>query len=191
MTGPCLMVVRGGRGCGRWGTANLGGLSYCGQHHRLLLDSLERAVWEAGDSPETSPVAVRVATAELARRQSNRDAITARAHAEHQAEIDAFHAAIRETDDARTAARENPGPVVYFVRNEESGAIKIGTATDPQKRLWGLRTASAAELTLLATTPGDRVTEHAIHDRFHAQRIRGEWFRPAPELLAYVESLAS
>ncbi len=71
---------------------------------------------------------------------------------------------------------------VYFIRAGNEGAIKIGRATDPRKRLAALQTASPAPLLLLAVIEnGD---ERAFHTQFAAHRLNGEWFHPAPELLA-------
>jgi hypothetical protein len=39
--------------------------------------------------------------------------------------------------------------------------------------------------------PGGRRAERELHRRFEAHRLRGEWFAPVPELLAFVETLAS
>lgn len=197
MNRPCLMLTRRDRGCGRWGTKNLGGLTYCAQHYAELFEALKRAVWDAGDSPVPSDVVNIVGAAETARRKSNEDAIVERTIAEHQAEIDAFHESMQEENEAWVVAQQakllekHPaGPVVYFVRNEDTGAIKIGTAVDARKRLSGLRTSSAAPLTLVATIPGDRDVERVLHNRFRAHRIRGEWFQPAEELVGYIEGVS-
>ena len=77
---------------------------------------------------------------------------------------------------------------VYFIR-AESGPIKIGIALDPAERLAGLQISHFEKLSLLTTAPGGIRLETKLHHRFAHLRIRGEWFRPAPELLAEIARL--
>lgn len=77
---------------------------------------------------------------------------------------------------------------IYFIqRGDEHGAIKIGwTWTDPMKRLHTLQHANDETLTLLGYFPGSCGDEAALHERFAHLRIRGEWFRPDDDLLAFI-----
>jgi hypothetical protein len=76
---------------------------------------------------------------------------------------------------------------VYFVRCSASGLIKIGySASHPDRRLCGLRGASATRLEPIGYIPGDRSTEGRIHAMFAADRDHGEWFRPSDRLLYFV-----
>jgi Meiotically up-regulated gene 113 len=80
-------------------------------------------------------------------------------------------------------------PVVYFVQVGEDGPIKIGHTFRPiEERLRDLRNASPYRLRLLLMLPGQRDDEQALHQRFAAARLEGEWFRPVPELLAFIEA---
>jgi hypothetical protein len=79
--------------------------------------------------------------------------------------------------------------VIYFVRAGVKGPIKIGRTDQLSQRVQGLQVAHYEELTLLAVEPGSRAVERALHQRFDHLRLRGEWFRPGMELLAYIESL--
>jgi Meiotically up-regulated gene 113 len=55
-------------------------------------------------------------------------------------------------------------------------------------RVRSLQTGASAELTVLAVLPGaDREAE--LHQRFRHLHVRGEWFRPGPDLLAFVEEV--
>lgn len=74
---------------------------------------------------------------------------------------------------------------VYFIQSEE-GPIKIGFSDDPAKRLDQLQVASPSQLRLLGSLPCKSTREAAIHGYFAEHRLRGEWFRPAPELLAWI-----
>ncbi|MFC5646796.1 GIY-YIG nuclease family protein [Kitasatospora cinereorecta] len=62
----------------------------------------------------------------------------------------------------------------YVVGVEGSPLVKIGIAADPKKRLSGLQTAQPLLLSLLLVQQGDY--ERALHRRFSACRVRGEWF---------------
>jgi hypothetical protein len=80
---------------------------------------------------------------------------------------------------------------VYLIRQGESGPIKIGTSTDVESRLASLQTANPEPLHLLRTFDGDERIERAIHGRFAHLRLRGEWFKPAAELLAFAAEAQS
>ena len=79
--------------------------------------------------------------------------------------------------------------MIYFVQAGD-GHIKIGFAKDVPSRLAELQTAHVVPLTLLAHVVGDRLQEAALHRRFAAGRVRGEWFRSSPELLAFIAAPA-
>jgi len=67
--------------------------------------------------------------------------------------------------------------VIYFIIDTVAQAIKIGYSAKPLKRLGQLQTASPHRLALLGTIPGTPDDEDAMHGRFAAHRMEGEWFR--------------
>lgn len=71
--------------------------------------------------------------------------------------------------------------MIYFIRNEESGAIKVGRSTKPLARLASLQTASADELEMIGVIAGGSGTEAWIHERLEPFHIRGEWFEGTRE----------
>ena len=71
---------------------------------------------------------------------------------------------------------------IYFVQIEGGGPVKVGYANDVRRRLADLQTASFQRLRLVASMPGDRAAEAEVHKRLNHLRIRGEWFRPDPEM---------
>lgn len=73
---------------------------------------------------------------------------------------------------------------IYFIQIGESGPVKIGVSFDPLDRLRQVQTASPEEVRLLACCLGTEQDEAALHEQFARHRIRGEWFRPVPALLA-------
>ena len=78
--------------------------------------------------------------------------------------------------------------MIYFVQVGTSGPIKIGFAADPAMRLAALQTAHYEALRLLLALDGDPPHENLLHKKFSFLRLRGEWYRPARELLAFIAS---
>lgn len=76
--------------------------------------------------------------------------------------------------------------VVYFIRNDETQDIKIGTSFRVGNRLGQLQSTNGSRLTLLATLPGSFQTEAYLHEYFSDLRKRGEWFRNGERLLVYL-----
>lgn len=95
-------------------------------------------------------------------------------------------------DLARAGLREDERqPVIYFVQAENGGPVKVGYAQDLAARLVGLQTSHPEKLVVIATMTGDESTERELHARFAHLRVRGEWFSPGADLMAFVRSLAS
>jgi hypothetical protein len=92
---------------------------------------------------------------------------------------------------------------LYCVREMPYGAIKIGVSGNPWSRvLVDLQAGNSRELRLLLVLrvgrPSMRGTDFPMrrierqwHERFAHLRIRGEWFRPEPELLDEILRVAS
>lgn len=75
---------------------------------------------------------------------------------------------------------------VYFIQQGTDGPIKIGHTKNVDRRLRSLSTGSPVALHVLALTPGGEREERALHRRFDSLRMQGEWFAPAPELIAFI-----
>lgn len=75
---------------------------------------------------------------------------------------------------------------VYFLEARESSRIKIGFATNLERRISALQTGSPERLIVLGTIPGTRADERNLHKRFSKYRLSGEWFRNAQPLLRYI-----
>ncbi len=84
------------------------------------------------------------------------------------------------------------GSSVYFIRAGTDGPIKIGySARDINERLSQLQTGNPEELCLIGLVSGTEDFEKRLHRRFRAHHIRGEWFRPDPEILAFIAGRAA
>lgn len=81
-------------------------------------------------------------------------------------------------------------PCVYFVGGDV-GAIKIGMTIAPLERLAAFQFNSPIDLRILAMTAGGTKEEKAYHRQFAAHRLHGEWFSPAPDILAEIERLSA
>lgn len=80
---------------------------------------------------------------------------------------------------------------VYFIKNETTGAIKIGRTKTMRKRLGDLQTASSEPLTLLGVVPGSNELERALHTEFRDHQIHGEWFHPHESLMSRIATMIS
>mgnify|MGYP000456709959 CR=1 FL=1 len=78
---------------------------------------------------------------------------------------------------------------VYFIQGLCGGAIKIGFSKNPEVRLKELQTGYPDTLTILLMIPGTEATERAIHRKFEASRLKGEWFRPDDYLIEEMKKL--
>jgi excisionase family DNA binding protein len=78
----------------------------------------------------------------------------------------------------------------YLIRcGGEGGPIKIGSADNVQKRLERIQTYNPQPVELLVSLPGGFRKEKELHKRFAHLRMHHEWFRSAPDLLAYIERM--
>lgn len=74
----------------------------------------------------------------------------------------------------------------YAIQAGENGPVKIGLAKNPRERLATLQTGNHEELRGLAAWRVLPIEEKLLHDEFRHAHIRGEWFRPVPELTEHV-----
>lgn len=115
-----------------------------------------------------------------------------------------FHVAEREVleelevraERRATAPPAAPSPTAGFVYYaERCGFVKIGKAVNVQSRLRSIALGGIVmppgvqpgPVTLLATHAGGLIAERANHERFHADRVAGEWFRLTPALQAHID----
>ncbi len=89
----------------------------------------------------------------------------------------------------RIPRRDRPS-FVYFIQCESTSLIKVGFASDPWQRLSSLQVGSPTRLELLAWQEGTRQDETKLHEQFAGYRVRGEWFKPGPEVMAHIAKIA-
>jgi hypothetical protein len=73
---------------------------------------------------------------------------------------------------------------VYFAQRASDGLIKIGWSRSVKIRM------SAVQAKVIGAVPGERAEEKVLHDRFARLRVHGEWFKPDPELMDYIQTEA-
>ena len=78
--------------------------------------------------------------------------------------------------------------MIYFAQTGDNRYIKIGYASQVDKRIEGLRTASPLPIKLLASLPGDVPIERQIHARFEGLRANREWFHAHRDIVAFAVS---
>lgn len=88
------------------------------------------------------------------------------------------------TQEEAAATKLSEG-YIYFI--DGSDHVKIGFTRSIAARMVKMRTDVPGAIKLLHMEPGTFQTEKIVHRHFAALRIRGEWFRKAPELLEYIE----
>lgn len=89
-------------------------------------------------------------------------------------------------DGVRYKDRSKTGEKTYIAMSTGSGLIKIGRSINPEKRMAQLQVGAAEKPRILLVIDGD--IERALHDRFRALRVFGEWFRDDGSIAEYVES---
>lgn len=84
--------------------------------------------------------------------------------------------------------RLGPKPTIwlYAIQAGEDGPIKIGITNSPWQRLETLQQGNAETLRGIAAWRSHPFEEKDIHKEYDYARIRGEWFRPFPELVYMV-----
>jgi hypothetical protein len=79
---------------------------------------------------------------------------------------------------------------IYFIQRGEDGPIKIGISNNPFKRLETFQTASDEKLHIRGVFRGTTADEALLHQKFAAQRLRGEWFENTLEIRVAIEELS-
>src|SRR5436309_1903154 len=86
---------------------------------------------------------------------------------------------LKPSDPARSWKCRNG---VYFIF-DGADLVKIGWATNPQRRLVQLQIGTTRDLSLIAVeVDSPREREMVWHDAFLEDRLIGEWFKVTPRL---------
>ena len=164
-------VVRAGGGAG-WQASRNGGGRRDGWRGPLRATAAEAAQdycdWAAGR--HVAPVGLRKAGNHVAR-----DPID-----DHEVQ-----AALGVLRDHRAQRRKLAQGYVYCIGEEGRWyAVKVGYSVKPAARVAELQTGNSRKLVLLGAFEGTEADEAAIHQRYMADNILLEWFRPSRALLS-------
>lgn len=96
----------------------------------------------------------------------------------------------KEPEHSHITSRTKPPQKIYFVQRGEAGPVKIGVSANPDSRIAALQKSYEEKLRVLAIILGDLAAERALHERFAEHRIKGEWFKPVPEILDFATASA-
>lgn len=93
-----------------------------------------------------------------------------------------------EAPSEGTSAGKRQRRFVYFIQGAKLRLIKVGSARCVIRRLRLLQTGSPDLLDIIGVMePEDAWAKEAeLLSRWWAHRWHGEWFAPAPEILAYI-----
>lgn len=75
--------------------------------------------------------------------------------------------------------------MIYFIQAGRNGPVKIGDSELVYDRLAQLQTANPYKLNILFVYNGRQYGEFELHDLFKHENIRGEWFRPARDIIGF------
>jgi hypothetical protein len=79
---------------------------------------------------------------------------------------------------------------IYFIRQHDTGFLKIGKANDPLRRMHNIQVGSPQYLQMLGYVRRyGEFEEKYIHDVFLEHRFRGEWFREEGKLQHFTNHL--
>ena len=78
---------------------------------------------------------------------------------------------------------------VYFLLDKSNGAVKIGTTTNPNKRLKTIQCGHSQPLEILKVVEGGYELEAELHKKFVDYKILGEWFKVHKNLTSYIKTL--
>lgn len=80
--------------------------------------------------------------------------------------------------------------MIYFIRAEAVGLVRIGYTSGIKRRMECLKNASPIDLRLAALGPGGTFAEGYFHQKYRAARVRGQWFRWSDGMLIQAKRLS-
>jgi hypothetical protein len=91
----------------------------------------------------------------------------------------------------RTYRPKHVIPGYVYLMADSAGLYKIGHSKDPSTRLKNV-TSRANPVTLICQIASDNAVylEYELHERFHDERVSGEWFALTPDCVDYIKSLS-
>jgi hypothetical protein len=182
--------------CGRPAEQEIGDLDACDHHYKRAGEWAAEQCTRERQSAEQARAAANLAQAELEAERRKLSRARAVIAALVDAEVEARLAELareqegqaREQEERRCREREEAS-IVYYVRRERDGLIKIGTTGFPRRRMAALR-SQYGPLQVLYCSRGGPAYEAAEHRRYADWLAEGrEWFHPGAPLLRHLAFL--
>lgn len=82
--------------------------------------------------------------------------------------------------------------MIYFIREDDDGPIKIGCSASysgVRERLTTIKIGNPRKLSIIKIIPGNFEDEKKWHERYAYANVSGEWFSPVPELVNEINNL--
>lgn len=99
---------------------------------------------------------------------------------------------IIKQDEKAAANLDKFKGVVYFIRGDITGHIKIGFSKySGEERIKSLKTGASEPIKVLCSIPGGKWLEKKLHKIYSDFLVKGEWFMPAPTLIALITAIKS
>lgn len=87
--------------------------------------------------------------------------------------------------EVKSRIHTNPEKAVYFIVVGDT--VKIGISKDISKRLASLKTGLSSPIdTVYVEENAGRLSESALHAKFHSHRLHGEWFSLSDEIKEFI-----
>lgn len=155
-----------------------------------ILDSPDKYPWRMVEYKGKWTLIIRVAKIRC-RRSTGYDATPANRHLAERRALTIFRQTINDSKENESGElvdlRRNPRSEIvgwiYFIQQINGGPIKIGWATNVERRCVVMQAVNPYQLSVLGKFKGTIDDERRLHDEFAAVRLHGEWFEPTPELL--------
>ncbi|MGK2908768.1 MAG: GIY-YIG nuclease family protein [Sphingobium sp.] len=81
--------------------------------------------------------------------------------------------------------------MIYFIQHGSCGPIKVGTSSNPGKRIGEIAANCPDPLVVLGIIAGDQPLEQRIHRHLLGHCHRGEWFKPSEFVRSFVNFAVS
>ena len=76
--------------------------------------------------------------------------------------------------------------MIYFVYSPKQDAVKIGFTKNFKKRLSGIQSSCSDKLQTLLLIDGGNKLETELHEKFHTDKLVGEWFRYSDSIKEFI-----
>lgn len=99
---------------------------------------------------------------------------------------DIYTALVRQAGRLKKKEIRKAEKKTYFIKNKETGLLKIGRSYDPEARAKSLQCGAGSELDIILVLDED--VERELHLRFSDDRAFNEWFYHSEAIESYIKT---